>query len=945
MGRNFFSIFTLLLSITTISFAQNAKKTAIVKGKLINSTTKAAFTGLKVSIPALNVFTNADGDGNFVISEVPYGEQVIVINGIEVKSYSVTVTVDKDVIDMNDIVITPSDRGITEESSEIPTITLEENSNTSAQDDGVNVQGSTEAITGGSNNPFLGSVYSLVALYNFHYRGIQSNGHVSDVNGIALNNAETGAVSFNQFGKLYDIFRVRDQTYGLSPSSYAFGGTTGSEYRDATAANQYAGTKISYTLTDRNYNNGITLSHSSGLMKNGWAYSLAFSKRWASEGYVPGTFYNDYAYYAAATKVIGKGSLNIVTTGSPLDHGKSASSTQEVYSLDNSNYFNHNWGYFNGEKRNARVEREFRPLTILNYEYKPSDKTRWNTALGYEFGKDRNSSLDGYNSSDPYGDYYRNLPSYYYTMNPPDSATGHAVYNQIKNNPEQALQLNWNRMYQDNYQNVQTMYNVNGIAGNNYTGKQSEYVLSDQVADIKKLSFNTNVEHAASEHLILMGGLSATSQSTENYKQLTDLLGGDYFVNYNQFASQQYIGNAAYNQNNLNDPNAVIKTGDKYGYDYTMHVNKAALWGQAVYNYDKFSFFGAVNGGDYSFNRDGFYRNGLFANNSYGTSATHNFLTYAVKGGVSYKIDSRNVFFINGEYSATPPTPDNTYISAQTRDFTVANPSDQHNLALETGYLLHSEKLSARIIGYVIDTRNATEIKRFYDDDPAYYTFVNYVMTNENTRSIGAELSLNYKLLPQLSILGTASVGEAFYTNNPNINVYLDNDPAQNSTPTKTYIKNYYVSSGPQSTYVVGFNYRPKKDLFININFNYFDRNYVEINPNRRTTAAAGLYPDGSAEWHQIFDQQKLPSAFTVDIRAGKNFQLSRMSKTVNKLSKNSVLNISGSIGNLLNNTNIINSGYEQLRYDYVGYNPDKFANKYIYAMGINFSLNATLRF
>jgi len=69
------------------------------------------------------------------------------------------------------------------------------------------------------------------------------------------------------------------------------------------------------------------------------------------------------------------------------------------------------------------------------------------------------------------------------------------------------------------------------------------------------------------------------------------------------------------------------------------------------------------------------------------------------------------------------------------------------------------------------------------------------------------------------------------------------------------------------------------------------------------------------------------------------------MSKTVNKFSKRSVLNISLSVANLLNNTDIINSGYEQLRYDFTNYNPDKFANKYIYGMGINFSLNISLRF
>jgi hypothetical protein len=306
---------------------------------------------------------------------------------------------------------------------------------------------------------------------------------------------------------------------------------------------------------------------------------------------VPGTFYNDYSYYAAVSKVIKKGTLNLITVGSPIDHGKKAGATQEVYDLDGSKYYNHDWGYYQGEKRNARVEKLFRPLTILNYEYNPSDRTRWNTAIGYEFGKDKNSFLDGYNASNPYGDYYRNLPSYYQTMNPVDARTAAAVRSRIMSSPDATLQIDWDRMYQDNYLNTQTLYNINGIAGNNFTGKQSEYILANGVKDLKKFSFNTNIEHSLNEHLNVYGGLTFTSQTTEDYNEVADLLGGDYFVNFNQFASQQYVGNPNYNQNNLNQPNALIKKGSKYGNDYSINVKEGILWGQAVYIYNKFDFF------------------------------------------------------------------------------------------------------------------------------------------------------------------------------------------------------------------------------------------------------------------------------------------------------------------------------------------------------------------
>jgi hypothetical protein len=218
-------------------------------------------------------------------------------------------------------------------------------------------------------------------------------------------------------------------------------------------------------------------------------------------------------------------------------------------------------------------------------------------------------------------------------------------------------------------------------------------------------------------------------------------------------------------------------------------------------------------------------------------------------------------------------------------------------------------------------------------------------MKGENTRSLGTEISMDAKVTKNLNIILVAAIGQAFYSNRPNINVYLDNDTLQHANPDKAYIKNYYMSVGPQTAGTIGFNYRPLRDLYINLNFNYFDRNYVEINPNRRTPQAADLVVEGSKQWHAIFDQEKLPSVFTVDLSARKTWQLSRLSKTINKFSHNTALSVNAGVSNLLNNTNVINTGFEQLRYDFAYINSAKFANKYIYGMGINFLVNVSLRF
>ena len=47
--------------------------------------------------------------------------------------------------------------------------------------------------------------------------------------------------------------------------------------------------------------------------------------------------------------------------------GKGSASVQEAYELSGNNYYNPNWGYQNGEKRNARMSNFHKPMLILSH--------------------------------------------------------------------------------------------------------------------------------------------------------------------------------------------------------------------------------------------------------------------------------------------------------------------------------------------------------------------------------------------------------------------------------------------------------------------------------------------------------------------------------------------------------------------------------------------------
>ncbi|MEI8280569.1 MAG: hypothetical protein WCG87_12475, partial [Bacteroidota bacterium] len=827
------------LSLLLLSFfsanAQNIK-TGIIRGKLINRSTKQPVDEARLTLLDMNMLVTSDGEGKFMFSKVPLGSHKMAISGNGIHNDTINVNNDKPLLFLGNIEVSNGVENVIATQA-IPTLSIED-VNTTTQEDGVVANIANVSTT--SNDPLPQTSIALFT-YNFNRRGYVRAEQDNYINGVPVNNIETGNPTWSQTAGLNDVMHSRNFTQGLNLSPYSFGGLRGSIYTNATAADQRKETKVTYTFNNRSFGNQIMATHNSGLMKNGWAYSLSASRRWEDEGYKPGTFYDGGSIYAAVSKVINTANqINFTAFGTMTKRGGSSAETREMYDLAGTNNYNSSWGYQNGVKRNAKVSEVYHPIFILDYEYKPQTNLVWKTSLAYQFGKNSRSNIDYYNGQSPLPDYYRNLPSYYLNSIPPDSVTAATVKAEFKANPS-LLQINWNRLYNSNYTNVTTVYNVNGVLGNNYTGKESIYILSNTVEDLKKLIFNTNVEYSLGKHATLYSGLALITQRTENYRQVADLLGGDFWVNYNQFAARQYVGNTSYNQNNLNAPNQLVRTGDKYGEDYYFHYNKGWWWGQAAFNYNKVDFFLAATGAVNSFTREGLMRNGLFANNSYGTSATQSFFTYGVKGGAIYKIDGHQYLFANVSYSREAPTIPNTYISPGTRDFTVSNPTSEKNASIEGGYQLRKPNYSVRVEGFATNITDATEIKRFYNDDPQYLTFINYVIQNISIQHIGTEISAEVKITKSLSVTGVASISQTFYANNPNVSVYLDNDTTRTSTSRKVYIKNYYLGVGPQSVYSVNLNYRPRGYWNANLRFNYLDRNYIGINPDRRTPQAADL--------------------------------------------------------------------------------------------------------
>lgn len=918
---------TLFILINAFVFAQSG----VVKGKVFDKTTSQYPSGLELKIVELKSMRFTNSDGEFVYYQIPYGDYTLEISdGIRLVT-TLKIYVQSEIVDLGEIEV-ENISGVTINNLEqLASIGLDDNISES-DDDGVNSENFSSVLTA-SRDPFLQAAAFTFGPLRFQMRGFMRNQQKVFINYIPMNEPENGNATWSQWGGLNEVFRNQNNTFALNPSEFGIEGLQGITGIDITAASQRKQTKIAYSFSNRSYRHRLMVTHSTGIMENGWAFSVSGSRRYANEGYVPGTFYDGYSYYLGASKLLNsKSSLHFVTFGAPTRRGKQGPSTQEAMDLAGSNYYNPNWGYQNGEIRNAKVADNFIPTAMMTYEYNKNPFESLNISLGFQKGYMGNSTLDWYNAQDPRPDYYRNLPSYYLEHpNGADPQTAEDVRNEIVNNPDR-LQIDWDRLYQANYFNTQSFGGI--------TGKRSIYALANDRDDITKYNASLNYKKVLNDNVVLHGGLNLERQETESYREMLDLLGGDYWVNVNQFAERTYIGNDQYLQNDLNNPNSIIREGDKYMYHYKSYFTTGNAWAQTVMKFNKVDFFVGASATYKSIQREGMYKSGIFQEDSYGKSDALSFFTYDIKGGLTYKINGRNYLYANMAYFTEAPTFDNSFVAPRVRNLIVDDLKTEKVASIEGGYLLHTPYINARVSGFISQFEDITQIKRFYHDD--YRTFVNYVMSDIAIRNMGVELATQFKISPSLSASVVAIYNDIFYTSRPNITVYRDNDTLREADKTIAYMQNYHVATGPQSAYTVGLNYRSPKFWYASINFNYMDRNYLDINPVRLTEEATDLMDRNSEEFKYITAQEKLPAFYTIDVSLGKSIMLNNYFKKINR---NHMIYINLGVNNVTNNKEVITGGFNQLRYDIANRNPDRFPPKYFYGFGANYFLNISYKF
>lgn len=793
---------------------------------------------------------------------------------------------------------------------------------------------STSALVTSNNDVYLSNVGYLFSPMRFRVRGYDSQYSDMYINGAWFNDAETGRFSYGLIGGMNDATRNKEGIGPFEINNFTFGAIGGATNINLRASQYAAGSKLTLSGANRNYILRGMFTHSTGLMKNGWAFTGSVGYRWGNNGNIEGINYNSLSYFLSAEKVFNeRHSLSFATWGSPTERGQQMASTEEAYYLANSHYYNPNWGYQNGEKRNSRIVRQFEPSAVLSWDFKIDDTKKLTTSAGFKYSNYGKSALGwNGNAADPRPDYYKNMPSNVFD-----------VWNEVPTN-EQLQQFNaltdlWKNNKAFRQVDWDAMYLANKNA--NALGKEALYYVEERHNDQIAFNFNSVFNHQWNDRNSYVAGISFNTTKGMHYKKMKDLLGANLYIDVDKFAVRDHGVNSTMAQNDLMNPNRRIGEGDKFGYDYNIFVNKENAWVRYQGN-DGGSlhyFLGGQIGSTQIF-RDGLMRNGRAPQKSLGSSGTAKFLEGGVKAGLNWAINGNHSFSLNAGYEERAPLAYNAFIAPRIKNDFVKDLKTERIFGGDLTYHFNTPWVMGRITGYYTRFQNQVEMDAFYNDSEARFTYLS--MNNVEKEHWGVEAAATFKLTSNLSLTALATWSDMQYMNNPNAVMTYESE--SESSADRVYAKGMHGNGTPLSAYSLGLDYSIN-GWFFNLTGNYYHRVYIDFSSYRRLESVlqqvGGIGVDGNGnKVVNVPSQERFDGGFMLDASIGKFIRL-RNGKS---------LSLNLNLTNITNNTDLRTGGFEQNRGDLKQDGTErsyKFSknSKYFYAFPFNAFLNIGYRF
>ena len=637
-----------------------------------------------------------------------------------------------------------------------------------------------------------------------------------------------------------------------------------------------------------------SVGYNSGKLNNGWGYTLAGSYK-QGNGFVDETWSKGYFYYLKIQKEFGNHKFSLSAMGAPQKHGqRSYKSDIATYDTtlarslgDTSDFsnrivnkginYNKHWGYLDRWSLNSTGDTVHNRETLntrQNYYHKPQFSLRhfWTA----------NERL-----------YISNI-----------------FYSSIGKGGGTGLSGNTDNYDENGQYNLQDAYDLNSTkidALYSSIETQSTTYLRSSINNHFWYGALSTVNYSLTDKTTLSGGLDMRYYRGEHYREVYDLLGGDYALD---------------GANGLQN-SEMKNVGDKVGYHNDGLVKWGGVFSQAEYSNGMLSAFFNISASNSAYKRiDYFKKKDLVLNDTtykeaLGTSVStqiqydengniigankvmvedtiwHNNQYYTmnspeaknaetdwkwlqgftVKTGANLNLDEYNNVFFNIGYISKAPRFNNVYYYDNTLFRDIKNEIVK---AVEGGYSYRSSLFSANINSYYTSWENKPSnggVTVVVDDIP-YRANINGM----DALHKGLEMDFAFKLNNKFLIEGLLSLGDWQWQSADTVR-FLDDD---NNPITDDFgneivaafdAEGVHVGDAAQTQYGLSVRYEPTYNSYIKLRGTYFDNYYADFDPLSLNGENAGR------------ESWILPSYNLIDLHAGYKFSLWNKSKLDLKLS------------------------------------------------------------
>ena len=761
-------LMVVMLVSTSIIFGQTK-----LTGKIVDETNQP-LPGAAVVLKGAKTGASSDFDGNFTFeTSVSNGAIVVSFVGYETKTLTFngntnfgTISLKPSAESLDEIVITAVSFAIDRKTPiAVSTIKADVIENKLGSQEFPEILKSTPGVYATKSGGGFGDG-------RLNLRGFNSENVAVMINGVPVNDMENGRVYWSNWAGLADVTSAMQVQRGLGASKVAVPSIGGTINIISKTTDIEKGGNVSTSVGNDGYQKyGITVS--TGLLDNGFAATVSAAKV-KGNGYVDGTEFEGYNYFVNISKQINDNhKLSLTSFGAPQRHGQRQNQNliSTYRNAESGIKFNPDWGIKSGSVVHVEDNFYHKSQTSLNHYWTISDKTNLSTALYASWGSGGGGGTAGSNRE---------------------------LFKVRIGGFDQPIDLD----------NIVEINRANGALG-------SEAFLRASRNDHSWYGVLSTFKTELTDNLSFIGGVDIRSYVGKHFREVTDLLGGEY----------------VYDNSDVNNPNRALQVGDKYNYNNDGEVGWQGLFTQLEYNTDNLSTFLSVAASNTSYRRVDYFK--YLDSDPLQTTDKYDFFGYSVKGGANYNIDDVNNVFANIGYFERAPIFTSVFPRFNNVDIN-ADAENEKIFSAELGYGFRGEKFAANINVYRTQWNDRTLTRTFQNPDG---TFGSANILGVNALHQGIEIDFTYRI-PNLTLTGMLSLGDWTWDNNvENIQIF---DEEQNLVNTvNLYIDGLKVSDAAQTTAALGLDYKLMDKTHFTVDFNYYDDLYARYDPNDRGTQGA----------------------------------------------------------------------------------------------------------